>query len=560
MPLLHGGRLRVLQLDRKNLISWKGRARMKRIPAFAVCGESAEDRESFFERFCVFQRPLRVRFTHGGAEKEPRRGTLLFPEDTPPEVVGRQIAVAISGDACDSLWVDWDDDLPIGRLLAITEEPAFQRVGRLAKIIRCAEGDADLGTLGDPHTGLREQLAQCDLLAVGRSGREEIRRIRKIVSPTQPYIRVIPLQNARGIAAAVGRRETRQPAAALLITVAAAALLLALSHFRFSAPDMVATFLGTFLQALPFLLLGIFLSSVIQVFVPSDLLQRVFPKNLAGGMLFGVLGGFMLPICDCASIPVFRSLVRKGVPLPAAVTFMIAAPIINPVVMLSTYYAFGGNVRIMLTRMGFGILCSVIIGLCFVRDHQKIFLPGAAAPECACCAHHHHSHETGETEGACEDHDGEPCEHTGQRGAKGFGDRIRELTEHFQEEFFEVAPFLLIGIGVSTALQVVLGKQMMNMSFTGLAVSMLAMMAMAFFLSLCSSSDAVVGKNMGASLPMGAVMSFLVFGPMIDVKNMILMASSFNRRFIVKLLAVTLIVSFVTVYVAFSMGLGALIV
>ena len=84
---------------------------------------------------------------------------------------------------------------------------------------------------------------------------------------------------------------------------------------------------------------------------------------------------------------------------------------------------------------------------------------------------------------------------------------------------------------------------------------MLVMMALAFFLSLCSSSDAVVGKNMGTSLPMGAVMSFMVFGPMIDVKNMILMSASFTKRFMIKLLIVTFAVSFLTVYLAFTLGL-----
>jgi uncharacterized membrane protein YraQ (UPF0718 family) len=133
------------------------------------------------------------------------------------------------------------------------------------------------------------------------------------------------------------------------------------------------------------------------------------------------------------------------------------------------------------------------------------------------------------------------------------------LIAHFRDEFFEVVRYLLFGIGVSTVLQLVLGGKLTSLRFDDLAASMLVMMAMAFLLSLCSSSDAVVGKNMGASLPMGAVMSFMVFGPMIDVKNVALMASSFTRRFMLKLLIATFAVSFITVYAAFSLGLGALI-
>ena len=137
--------------------------------------------------------------------------------------------------------------------------------------------------------------------------------------------------------------------------------------------------------------------------------------------------------------------------------------------------------------------------------------------------------------------------------------KFTELLEHFRDEFFEVARFLLIGIGVSTVLQLIMGSHLTSMRFDNLIVAMLVMMAMAFLLSLCSSSDAVVGKNMGVSLPMGAVMSFMVFGPMIDVKNVILMSGSFTKRFMLKLLLVTFTVSFITVYVSFSLGLGALI-
>ena len=128
-----------------------------------------------------------------------------------------------------------------------------------------------------------------------------------------------------------------------------------------------------------------------------------------------------------------------------------------------------------------------------------------------------------------------------------------------RDEFFEVSKYLLIGIGVSTVLQTVLGKSLQTMQFDSLIIGMLMMMALAFLLSLCSSSDAVVGKNMGASLPMGAVMAFLVFGPMMDIKNLILMSAGFTRRFIIRLFLATAAVSFATVYIAFTLGLGAVL-
>jgi uncharacterized membrane protein YraQ (UPF0718 family) len=528
------------------------------IPAYAVCGASAALRQAFFAQFCRNARPLLVGF--GGQAAGPEaQGVCLVPADEPPLAAGERIAGQLKKGAYDALWILWEDALPIERLLTLMRAPGLTERCRLRKIVRCGDGEADIAALGGEEGLLARQLAQCDLFAATQTDRRAIAGVRRRIRPLQPDIEVIAWDDRREIGAVLGGRNVLQGVRFLFVLVAVGAVLAALNRLQFSLPDTLATFLGTYLQALPFLLLGILLSAAIQVFVPAGLLQRVFPKKLLPGMLFGVLGGFVMPICDCASIPVFRSLVRKGVPLPAAVTFMIAAPIINPVVMLSTYYAFGANPRVMFTRMGFGVVCSVLVGLCFAWDRKSALLTGAAAPVCACgaghgdacgCGHHEHGGPDGQ----------ETTWHP--RGTHAHGGLKRKacaLIAHFRDEFFEVVRYLLFGIGVSTVLQLVLGGKLTSLRFDDLAASMLVMMAMAFLLSLCSSSDAVVGKNMGASLPMGAVMSFMVFGPMIDVKNVALMASSFTRRFMLKLLIATFAVSFITVYAAFSLGLGALI-
>ncbi|MGC4019776.1 MAG: permease [Muricomes sp.] len=145
-------------------------------------------------------------------------------------------------------------------------------------------------------------------------------------------------------------------------------------------------FMGVFLQGVPFLILGVLLSSAIQIFIPKGWLEKVFPKNPFGGMVTGVVAGFFLPVCDCASIPVFKSLLKKGVPLPAAVCFMAAAPIVNPVVLISTYYAFNCDVRAVIYRTGLGIICSFLIGLSFSIRKPMDFLKDNSEDSifCAC--------------------------------------------------------------------------------------------------------------------------------------------------------------------------------
>ncbi len=540
----------------------------RRIPIYVICGDSVQNRSDFYRRFCFARNPLHIQYGESDAPDNMENcfylSTLLSPD-----AAGETIAQHLRKKQYDSIWVEWSTQ-PIDLLLMITRHAALSRLCTLKRILYCGDADALITAVNEPVT--TQLLAQCDLLAVTQTNARELHKLRRRVVPLQPGIRVFSIEDPSEISAALKRRDAQRGLQLVLLAFVVAALFFILHLLNYTAAETMATFLGTYLQALPFLMLGILLSSAIQVFVPADLLQRIFPKKQLTGMLFGVLGGFMLPICDCASIPVFRSLVRKGVPLPAAVTFMIAAPIINPVVLLSTYYAFGGSVPIMLMRMGFGIVCSVIIGLCFVREKKSVFLAGASAPVCACGHTHTHDHQ-GEADAICETahhhthehHENEEaacacaCHHTLEHHTAGWKGKLTALLVHFQAEFFEVVRFLLIGVGVSTVLQLVMGSRIMNLRITNLAVSMLVMMALAFFLSLCSSSDAVVGKNMGASLPMGAVMSFMVFGPMIDVKNIILMSASFTKRFMIKLLIVTFLVSFLTVYLAFSLGLQGLI-
>ena len=649
-----------------------------KLPVYAICGADAAVQSAFLGDFCIYQRPLTIRIFQGEQPQGTAPGLLWLNAAQTPQAAGAQLAAWVRHTPADSLWFFWQDDVPIDWLLCMMAQTEMLKACKLAKIIRVGETASEQALFTHLPPAVQDQLAQCNLYALTAAPRAQVAKLRSVARALQPDIEVVTTARPEDVTAALYGKNLLQPLRFGLIVAVCVLVIVLLPRFSFSFSKAVSIFLGTFLQALPFLMLGIFLSSAIQVFVPADFLQRVFPKKLLSGMLFGVLGGFLMPVCDCASVPVFRSLVKKGVPVPAAVTFMLSAPVINPVVMLSTYYAFGGNVRIMFARMGFGVVCSLIIGLMFAGGRQNVLLNQATVVPCGCghahgdeSAHacgpehgpvyrHEHAHVNGRIPAAEKEHTGhgdctpeaetavahEPMheqvlahehkpvqepehtyepeqepEHThepeqeseythkhthepiqsctadaGQAGCRcmahtlaweetsdagaipsthtrhaGKGRYTRPgwvgaavhglvaLIHHFTEEFFEVAKFLLIGIAVSTLLQLAMGKQMTGMSIDNLAEGMLLMMAMAFLLSLCSSSDAVVGKNMGAALPLGAVMGFLVFGPMMDIKNLILMASSFSRRFMVKLLLATFTVCFAAVYIAFSLGLGGLL-
>lgn len=308
-----------------------------------------------------------------------------------------------------------------------------------------------------------------------------------------------------------------------------------LNGFGFPAGRYVSIFLGVFLQAIPFLAIGVLLSSLIQVYLQPDWIQRKFPRTILAGQVFAVIAGFCLPVCDCASIPVFKSLIKKGVPMPAAVTFMLVSPVINPVVILSTWFAFNGNYRMIAARCGLGILCAVLCGLTYLIKPPKDYLLEDAMPVQANCGDY-----------------SLPVEENTRLS------RFFLMTRHAQNEFFSVGKFLLTGIFVSTLFQDMIPFAVSAGGGTAPWKALLLMMGMAFVLSLCSSSDAVVARSMAGSLPVGAIIGFLVFGPMMDIKNAAMLLSGFKSGFVARLFVTAFLVCFIAVALFMLWGSGGI--
>ena len=281
--------------------------------------------------------------------------------------------------------------------------------------------------------------------------------------------------------------------------------------------------------------IGVLLSSLIQVYLRTDWIQRRFPGKILAGQLFAVIAGFCLPVCDCASIPVFKSLVKKGVPMPAAVTFMLVSPIINPVVILSTWYAFNGNYKIVAARCGLGILCAVLCGLTYLFKPPADYLIEQAMPFRAVCVDYSLPAETGTRLS-----------------------RFSLMMRHAQNEFFSVGKFLFTGIFASTLFQDMIPQAVAAGGAGAPWKALLVMMGLAFVLSLCSSSDAVVARSMAGSLPAGAVLGFMVFGPMMDIKNAAMLLSGFKSGFVIRLFATTFLVCFIVTGVFITGGSGGI--
>lgn len=216
-------------------------------------------------------------------------------------------------------------------------------------------------------------------------------------------------------------------------------------------------FISILIEALPFVLLGVFISGIIQVFITEEMMAKAIPKNKVGAVFLATFIGALFPACEC------------------------------------------------------GIVVGMLLTFQFKTDQTK------------------HS--------VCVDVQ-----------KKTFGQKLVGTIQHSIDEFFSVGKYLIIGALIAASMQTFmktsilldLGQQDWSAHFV--------MMGLAYLLSLCSSADAFIGASFQSTFQDSAIVAFLVFGPMFDIKNTLMMLSQFKAKFV----GILFIYTFIAVFV-FSM-------
>lgn len=343
------------------------------------------------------------------------------------------------------------------------------------------------------------------------------------------------LSYEKGGSAASGGIMSKLP---ILILMALAGILAGMAGARiydmyidFSRIQVFVTiFVSILVQAAPFILLGVIVSAVIQVLVSEETIARLFPKNRLAGSAAAVIFGAAFPVCDCAVVPVAGRLIKKGVPASAAITFMLVSPIVNPVVLVATYYAFLGNYKVVLCRAILGIIIAGLTGIIFgasVKGRKDFLLEGAAAGRCYC----------------------EYC--TTDMKGRGGADKLVSILKHSASEFVQTMTYLTIGAFLSSLLQFVIPQSAMYAfgSSKGL-LPLVVMMFAAFVLSVCSTSDAFIARTFINQFSMGSIMGFLVLGPMIDIKNTLMLLGTFKKKQVAVLMTCLLLIALAVLGIA----------
>ena len=316
-------------------------------------------------------------------------------------------------------------------------------------------------------------------------------------------------------------------------------------------------FTGIVLQAVPFMLLGALLSSALYAFVPDRLLIKLFPKKYGIGFLTALFAGALFPVCECAAVPLMRSLIKKGVAMPIAVTFMLASPIVNPISIVSTLYAFPQQPSVAFYRLCFGLLIAFAIGLLLLFYPEEKYLKEdfdrepAVQPRTFGGAAAAFRLATGRStqnsrSGAQSDNFGDI---TAESKVQWLQAKVYALLMHTCSEFFTTGPFLILGAFITALIRAAVPQELFSITSGSAAGSLLVMMLFAFVFSACSTSDAFIARSFLNRFPSGSILGFLVYGPMMDIKNLFMLLSLFKKRFVIELTLIITAINFIGISV-----------
>ncbi|RBP41312.1 hypothetical protein DES53_107143 [Roseimicrobium gellanilyticum] len=319
--------------------------------------------------------------------------------------------------------------------------------------------------------------------------------------------------------------------------------------------DVLMAFLSILFEGAPYILVGTLLSGFIDAFLPAKLLDRMLPKNKVLSTLAAGFLGLIFPVCECAVVPVVRRLVQKGLPLSCALAYLLSAPIVNPIVIVSTLTAFkefqhkgygtayndelaerkanGGTggvsdhaaaiqnalsqTGMTFARLSLGYTVAVLIGLVLMRKRPgDILHPSVAAGIEAANGGGGHSHAPPD----------------------GFDSKLTHAMRTSMRDFLDTAMYFAIGVMITSVFNTQVDQTRIEAVSSNDFFAVPSMMGLAFILALCSTSDAFIAAPMAmpeAGFPSAAKLAFLVFGPMLDVKLVFMYASIFRRKFLMGL-------------------------
>jgi len=280
------------------------------------------------------------------------------------------------------------------------------------------------------------------------------------------------------------------------------------------AQDALTLAISVLIESLPFVALGVVLSIVVQVWVPPGVLERWMPRRAWARRAVLSLLGMVVPVCECGNVPFARGLLMRGFSVPETLTFLIAAPIVNPIVIITTHQAFGFSDGILIARLIGGYAIANLIGWLYSRHPSPdALLTDRFRDTCALV-----------------------LDEPGGRGRRSLAQFVIELRA--------VMPALVIGSALAGAVQVLIPRDVLLAIGSNPALSIVAMIALAMVVSICSNVDSFFALSFASTFTPGSIVAFLLVGPLVDVKMLALLRTTFTTRALAGLVVVVVLSAF----------------
>lgn len=282
--------------------------------------------------------------------------------------------------------------------------------------------------------------------------------------------------------------------------------------------DFLTFLISIVVEALPFVVLGIMISVVVQVWLPEGWLLRRLPKRRWARQVTISLLGVFVPVCECGNVPLARGLLAQGLSVSESLVFLLSAPVLNPVTIITTQQAFANDLAVLAGRMAGGFVIANVVGWVFMRRRRDELLQPDFIKTCQISRHIHERRW------------------------------VRSL-ELFRHEASHMLPALLFGAAAAALVQVAVPREILLTLGSNPAWSIAAMLVLAFVISICSNVDAFFALAFKDTFTAGSLVGFLVFGPMIDIKLLSLMRTTYQPKVLMQ-------VSLLVLLMAAAIGLG----
>ena len=499
------------------------------IPVYIVTGfigsgkstfinEQLQHRKKLGGTACISAEEGAVSLIKEGLQLNPDKLSAITPNE--PDTyssIADEIASYVDKVKPKEIWIEWNGMISFHQLEALLYSDKLRHTLQIEKVLYLCTDQFVASILPGLGNDVTSQLYSADCIITETDTHHALLRTynndaKIVTAPTPEKVAELCRNSTWGLIPN-------------LLVIGITAYILLVTAFRHDIPYSIhqcfAIITGLIIEAIPFLLLGTIGSTVIRYFVPQRILLKLLGNHSWKSYGAAMVSGLALPVCDCAIIPLFKALTDRGVPLSVALLFMLASPIINPITILSTWYAFPDNPMISVWRIILGLGVALLVALSFR------FIPPSTSMMKAKTAQNL-SYEEIVLEASKSKHINK-----------------RRLLIHMEKEFSQLLFYFSIAACVLSVVQVYGKPWLINAGITLPDVwAIPILLLLAFFFSVCSTSDAIIGKSLSTLFPMSSVMGFLILGPMLDIKNVYILKQYMPTSFILRLGLTIVVISY----------------